>query len=188
MKQIVTPVLGLVIAWLMAACSSLAQTGPQPDFHEQVRNHVTCYPFGLDKIGAGNFEAGKEFWKGCYAPDFEFTAEIPGMTLVCPGEKCPFPKGLDSITMRAMFARGAYEKFHFIRTRHHLTNITVLSADDKRAEVKAYLQAWHLKDDQSSVIGSADYGVSLERREGQWLITRERMVIDFEGGLNALKH
>jgi hypothetical protein len=170
-----------ILLWACSAHSTQA-ADVKADVYEQVRDHVTCYPFGLDKIGAGDVAAGKEIWQGCFAKDYTFTISIPGMAVVvCPGEKCPLPKEMDSVSMRAACARHAYDLFKFIRTNHHLTNITITSATDDRAEVKSYLMAWHQRMDHSVLVSTADWDVTVAKNDGKWLISRENLKINFEG-------
>jgi SnoaL-like domain len=175
----------VAVLWTVFAPSTQA-ADVKPDVYEQVRNHVTCYPFGLDKIGAGDVAAGKEIWKSCFAKDYTFAISIPGMgTVVCPGEKCPLPKEMDSVSMRAAFARHAYDMFKFARTNHHLTNITITSATDESAEVKSYLMAWHQRVDHSVLVSTADWNVAVAKKDGNWLISREDLKINFEGVMQA---
>ena len=71
-----------------------------------MRNHLSCYPFGIDAIGRGNIEEGINTWKGCFAPDYKFSVFLGrGEPTVCPGDKCSFPKGMGSIEMRANLAK-----------------------------------------------------------------------------------
>jgi hypothetical protein len=168
---------------LPAAPPAMAQT---QDLYESVRNHITCYPFGIDEIGRGDNASGIAVWKGCFAEDYQFTINVSaGEPVVCPGEKCPFPKEMSSIEKRAAFARKAFDSSEFIRTSHHLTNVTILSADADRAEVKSYIQAWHLKKDGSSLIAPGIWEVSLAKRSGQWRIVKENLTIVFAGILQA---
>jgi len=162
-----------------AARPAMAQA---PDIYETIRDHVTCYPFGIDEIGRGDSAAGIAIWKGCFAEDYQFTVNVgAGDPVVCPGEKCPFPKEMNSIQMRAAFARKAFDAGEFVRTSHHLTNVTILSADAEHADVKSYIQAWHLKKDGSSLIAPGIWEVSLGKRGGQWRIVKETLTIVFAG-------
>jgi hypothetical protein len=171
----------VMLLWVGSAHSTEA-ANVKPDVYEQVRDHVTCYPFGIDKIGAGDVAAGKEVWKSCFAKDYTFTISIPGMdTVVCPGEKCPLPKEMDSVSMRVAFARHAFDLFKITRTNHHLTNITITSASEDRAEVKSYLMAWHQLMDHSVLVSTADWDVAVAKNDGKWLISRENLKINFEG-------
>ena len=65
--------------------------------HLGALNHVSCYPFGLDMIGANNVQAGIDAWNQCFTPDFKFTVSLGfGTPTECPGEKCTL-QGANSI-------------------------------------------------------------------------------------------
>jgi SnoaL-like domain len=146
--------------------------------YEAVRNHVTCYPFGIDKIGRGDKDAGIAVWKQCFAADFEFSAFIGrGEPTNCPGSACPFPKDMTSIEMRAAFARRAFDGGGFVKTSHHLTNITVSLASADKASVNSYVQAWHWKADGTAVVAPGSWDVELARSGDKWRITREKLSI-----------
>jgi hypothetical protein len=114
---------GVSVALGFITSSPASAADSTTDTIEQVRNHISCYPFGLDKIGAGDHAAGMAILNKCYATDFKFRVEVPGRTVTCPGDGCPFPKDTDPISMRAAFAESEYRSYKFIRTSHHLTNI-----------------------------------------------------------------
>jgi hypothetical protein len=67
--------LGAMIVGVLIVASSIARAQNAADY-EAIRNHVTCYPFGIDRIGRGDSDAGVAIWKDCFAPDFEFSAFI----------------------------------------------------------------------------------------------------------------
>jgi hypothetical protein len=170
-----------LLALAAATASPVAAANVAPETYEEIRNHVTCYAFGLDKIGVGDEKRGLEIWKDCYSPDFQFTLSIPGQTVVCPGEGCPFPKDMDPVSMRAAFASRAYKVYQFERTAHHLTNITINPTSDDRADVHAYVQAWHQRRDNFALLGSADWRVAVAKRGGKWMIVREDFKIIMDG-------
>ena len=167
----------LAVATTMALSStSVRADGPADD--AAVRNRVTCYPFGIDKIGKGDSEAGLAVWKECFAPNFSFSAFIGrGEPTRCPGESCPFPKDMSTIDMRAAFAKKAFEGGGFVKTSHHLTNISVSFPSADRAVVNAYVQAWHWKADNTVVVAPGTWDVELARVTEKWMITKESLSI-----------
>lgn len=66
--------LSLAVATAMAVSSGLARADDRDD--AAVRNRVTCYPFGIDKIGRGDSQGGLAVWKDCFAPNFSFSVFI----------------------------------------------------------------------------------------------------------------
>ena len=106
-------ILGLVLlfACVTVAGPAMAQT---PADYEAVRNHVTCYPFGIDRIGLGDLDGGKAIWNDCFTPDFQFSLFFGrGEPLTCPGAKCPLPASMNSVDMRAAVAKKAFESAGF---------------------------------------------------------------------------
>ncbi|USJ28431.1 nuclear transport factor 2 family protein [Ensifer adhaerens] len=171
--------LGLVVVGVIGW--SPASAADTTDTIEEVRNHVSCYPFGLDKIGAGDHAAGMAIWNKCYAPDFKFRVEVPGRTVTCPGDGCPFPKDMDPISMRAAFAESEYRSYKFIRTSHHLTNITVNPTSEDEADVKAYVQSWHQRNDDFTFLAASDWDIHVAKRDGKWMIVSEDFKVTLAG-------
>jgi SnoaL-like domain len=170
----VSAVMALVLTSM--ACAAARADGPADD--AAVRNRVTCYPFGIDKIGRGDRDGGVAIWKECFASNFEFSAFIGrGEPTNCPGASCPFPTDMAAIEMRAAFAKRAFDGAGFVKTSHHLTNVTVSFPGADRATVNAYVQAWHWKADNTVVVAPGTWDVELTRTDGRWLITKEKLAI-----------
>jgi hypothetical protein len=167
------------ILMAIALCASVAGAQAQTlSADSEVRNQITCYPFGIDKIGKGEQEAGVEVWKSCFAPDFEFSLFIGrGAPTNCPGPSCPFPKEMSTIEMRAAFAKRAFDGGGFVKTSHHLTNMSVSFPSADKASVNSYVQAWHWKADGTVVVAPGTWDVELARSEGKWRITREKLSV-----------
>jgi len=139
-----------MLASILGTAAAYAD-GPADD--AAVRNRITCYPFGIDKIGRGDHDGGLAIWKQCFSPQFEFSAFIGrGEPTNCPGASCPFAKDMTPVEMRAAFARRAFEGGGFVKTSHHLTNVTVSFPSADAATVNAYVQAWHWKADNTVVV------------------------------------
>lgn len=161
-------------AAMLASSVASAQTASD---EEAVRNQITCYPFGIDRIGKGDFDGGLAQWRACYAPDLQFSANFGrGETTKCPGETCPFPKDMAPVDMRAALAKRAFEGAGFVKTSHHLTNVAV-KVDGARASVNAYVQAWHWKADNTVVVAPGTWDVELTRTDGRWRISKETLAI-----------
>jgi hypothetical protein len=178
----------LILVVLTSAALGLtlgAGTAKAEDISEEVRNFVTCYPFAVDLVGRGDYTEGVAAFKECFASDYQFNLQAGPFHVVCPGDQCPFKNtGMSSPEMRATFAKNGFEARGFKRTAHSLTNITVISASADRAEVKAYLQAWHLQKDDTVWVSANVWQVSLAKQSGRWRIVREDMRNDFAGVLN----
>jgi hypothetical protein len=166
----------MIVGVLIVASSMVRAQSPADDV--AIRNHITCYPFGIDKIGRGDMDAGVATWKNCFAPNFEFSAFIGrGEPTNCPGASCPFPKEMSSIEMRAAFAKRAFDAGGFVKTSHHLTNITTSFVSPDRANVNSYIQAWHWKADGTVVVAPGTWDVELTRSGNIWRITREKLSV-----------
>ena len=171
MKQAV-----VALVLLLFACTFARADGAADD--AAVRNRVTCYPQGIDRIGRGDNDGGIAIWKECFAPNFEFSAFIGrGEPTNCPGLSCPFAKDISAVEMRAAFARRAFDGAGFVKTSHHLTNVAVSFPGPDRATVNAYVQAWHWKADNTVVVAPGTWDVELIRSDGKWLITKEKLAV-----------
>ncbi len=150
--------------------------GPADD--AAVRNHVTCYPQGIDRIGRGDRDGGIAIWKECFASNFEFSAFIGrGEPTDCPGPSCPFAKDMSAVEMRAAFAKRAFDGAGFVKTSHHLTNVAVSFPGPDRATVNAYVQAWHWKADNTVVVAPGTWDAELIRADGKWIIAKEKLAV-----------
>ena len=67
--RIVAVLSGLTVM-TSAAMSVRAQS---PADYEAVRNHIVCYPVGIDMIGRGEMDAGVAAWKQCFSPELQFS-------------------------------------------------------------------------------------------------------------------
>jgi hypothetical protein len=131
-------------------------------------------------------EEGINIWKGCFAPDYKFAVFLGrGEPTLCPGDKCPFPKGMGSIEMRANLAKRVFDGAGFIRTSHHVTNATITMVDSGHARVRAYLQAWHVRREGGTVVGFGTWDLELAGKDDVWLITDEDLKILGSGVLAA---
>jgi hypothetical protein len=175
----------IFVLMLAASCVVTVSVSAQtPADYEAVRNHVTCYPFGIDRIGRGEFDSGLSGWKRCFSSDFQFTVYLGrGEPTVCPGTNCPMPKEMNGVEMRAAYARRAFETSGYTKTSHHLTNVTVSFASPDRATVNAYLQAWHWKPDGTVIVGAGIWDVEVVRSGTAWQIAREKLTIVGSGSL-----
>jgi hypothetical protein len=84
---------------------------------------------------------------------------------------------MSSIEMRAAFAKRAFDGGGFVKTSHHLTNITVSLASADKASVNSYVQAWHWKADGTVVVAPGSWDVELARSGDKWRIIREKLAI-----------
>ena len=177
----------MAIGAFMLASTAQAQDVKRLSDHLGALNHISCYPFGLDMIGANNVQAGTDAWKQCFAPDFKFTVFLGfGTPTECPGEKCTL-QGATSIEKRAALARGIYERAGYIRTNHQLSNSTVTPTGADTQHVKSYISAWHIKEDGSIVTGVGVWEVDLTRNGNGWLISTEKLTITGAGALQSLR-
>jgi hypothetical protein len=176
----------IALLLLVAPGMSRAQTAADA---EAVRNLVTCYPFGIDKIGRGDSDAGIALWKQCFASDYAFSVFIGyGEPTVCPGDKCPFPKEMGTVDMRAAYAKRAFDGGKFVKTSHHLTNMAVSFVDADHAVVNAYIQAWHWRADGTVIVGAGTWDVDVARQDAGWRITHEKLSIVGAGMLQPPGH
>jgi hypothetical protein len=170
------PAIGLAMLAAISCAAGARADGPADD--AAVRNRIPCYPFGIDRIGRGDFDGGLAIWKQCFAPQFEFSVFIGrGEPTNCPGTSCPFPRDMSPAEMRAAFAKRAFEGSGFVKTSHHLTNVTVTFPGADVATVNAYVQAWHWKADNTVVVAPGSWDAELIRVDGKWLIAKEKLAI-----------
>jgi SnoaL-like protein len=79
--------------------------------------------------------------------------------------------------MRAAFAKRAFEGGGFVKTSHHLTNITISFVSPDKASVNSYVQAWHWKADGTVVVAPGSWDIEVARSGNIWRITKEKLSV-----------
>ena len=90
-----------------------------------MRNQITCYPFGIDRIG-GRFDGGLRLWRACYAPDLQFSANLGRRDDQMSGRRLSVPeRDMSPVDMRAALANALSMARASVKTSHHLTNVAI---------------------------------------------------------------
>ena len=101
------------------------------------------------------------------------------------------PRPTDQLPQRVLLVSGGYASHRnargicqtcfdgggFVKTSHHLTNLTVSFSGADHATVNAYVQAWHWKADNTLGVAPGIWDVELTRTAGKWLITKEKRAV-----------
>ena len=165
-------------AWLAAALISMT-AGPaiaQDDVRE-LNNLASCYVEGIDAIGAGNTDAGAALWRQCFSDDLRFEMNFgPSFSMVCQGDKCPFPASMNGLARRVALARGTFERSGYVATSHHVTSLGIERAQPDAARIKGHLQAWHFRKDGTAVLGLGTWQVEARKTASGWRIVDELLV------------
>ena len=129
-------------------------------------NHVTAYSFLIDE---GRWEA----WFGLFSDDILFETTVPGFGTIRVKGKDAFRKFVD------VRYRGPGSETNAVAHRHTMGNVHVAAQTENSAEVRTYLLISNAHPDgKFYVFTSGTYNVSLEKRDGQWTITRWYIEID----------
>lgn len=139
--------------------------------------HASCFPTGLDKISAGDVDAGREDWASCFAEDYEFSLDFGfGDPIVCTAEDCA-PEGETSIDKRIGVGLGIYNSAGFVGTHHTLDNPDVTLQSETEATFASKLTSVHWTADGTVVIGYGTWTAEMSRSEdGEWRIVEETIV------------
>jgi len=162
--------LAALAAFAVASAPAVAQEDTRA-----LSNLAGCYADGIDAIGAGNPDAGAAIWRQCFAEELRFEMRFPGVTLTCPGEKCPLPATMKGLAQRVALARGTFERSGYVATSHHLTSLSIEQPQPDQARVKAHLQAWHFRKDGTAVLGLGSWQVEARKTPAGWRIVDEKL-------------
>lgn len=166
-----TPGYLILLTALLTAPVALA------DSAAEITDHVTCYPRGLDMIGAGQNSDGVAVWRSCYLENFSFTLDLGwGAPTICTPSECQLP-GETAIDRRAAFARSVYDRAGFTRTEHSLDNSNVIFSSPETANLTSDITAIHFGSGGSTVTGYGQWSVTLTNTEDGWRITDETLRI-----------
>ena len=129
-------------------------------------NHVTAYSFLID-------EDRWDQWFALFSDDILFETTVPGFgTVRCTG-KAAFRKFVD-----VRFRGPGSEKYAIVK-RHTMGNIHVARQTPKTAEVRTYLLiSLAMPDGNFKPFTSGTYNATLEKRDGEWTITRWYIEVD----------
>lgn len=163
--------------YLILLTALLAAPVAYADTASEIVDHVTCYPRGLDLIGAGQDSEGLKVWQNCYVEDFSFTLDLRwGAPTICMPSECQLP-GDTAIDRRAGFARSIYDQAGFTGTEHTLDEVNVTLIDETTADVTTKITAVHFGAGESIVTGYGEWSVTLEMTDDGWRITDETLRI-----------
>jgi hypothetical protein len=160
---------------MLIGCASLAPAPAQNDLRDLI-GLAGCYTDGIDAIGAGKADAGTERWRQCFSEDLRFSMSFgAAFSMTCPGEKCPFPPGMNGLARRVALAKGTFERAGYVATSHHITSVAVEQSAPDAALVKGHLQAWHLRKDGAAVVGLGTWQVQARKTANGWRIVEEQL-------------
>ena len=175
----------IAVAFILIAFATVAATNnnrSNPQATIQIQQVTNCFPYGIDAIGAGDFDGGLAIWEGCLADDFSFAFSFgPGSPLIeCPSPDCPIQEFSSRAELRALFAQVAFEASGYTATHHNLTNVNV-DVNGRNAQVRAYITAWHVVPDAGFDLALTTYQTEVVREGREWKIQRELIeVVSFD--------
>lgn len=157
-------------------CGAATMPASAQSDQRDLSNLAACYAEGIDAIGAGKPDAGVAIWRRCFSEDLRFSMSFgPAFSMSCPGEKCPFPPAMNGLERRVALAKGTFERAGYVATSHHLTSLSVKQATADSAQLKAHLQAWHVRKDGAAVVGLGTWQVEARRTAAGWHIVEETL-------------
>jgi hypothetical protein len=140
----------LALVAVMILCGATPAQGSPPDDVASLKAQMEIgalaarYAAGVDAIGRGNVEEGRQILRTCFTDDVVFESFLP---LHDPNAPAAFSFiGLDA------FADGASAGFSFwgyTATQHHVGNVQV-TVQGNTATMKSYITAFHVLDWSSS--------------------------------------
>jgi SnoaL-like domain len=131
---------------------------------------ATTYATALDAIGDGDLDTGTQLLRGVFAPEAEAWFEFP------PGyEALSFgATGPDGV---AQAVAGAFRAFGFVRTQHHVTNVTALRTAPAAAVMTSYITAPHVFADNSVLVITARFRDEVRLRGDRWVIIQRDVAV-----------
>ena len=150
-----------------SASSSLATT---PQLQHALSRIAVSYATALDAIGDGDLDTGARLLRGVIAPEAEATFVFP------PGyEALNF--GTVGPEDLAQTVRDTFQALAFVRTQHHVTNVSVTRTSTGAAVMTSYITAPHVFADSSVLNITARFRDEVRLRNDRWIIVRRDVAV-----------
>jgi hypothetical protein len=150
-----------------ATAPALAVT---PQLQLELSRIATSYATALDAIGDGDQGRGAALLRGVIAPEGEAAFSFP------PGyEALDFGTvGPDEL---AQAVDHTFRSLGFVRTQHHVTNVTVERTAPDAAIMTSYITAPHVFANNSVLDITARFRDRVRHRGDRWLIVRRDVTV-----------
>ena len=138
----------------------------QPNDELEIQKLTVCYALGIDAIGSGKLQEGKNIWRDCFTKDVEFTIKSPAGGV------------LAQRTGSNAWADYAYSVFQgkgYTATQHLMGSINVSVLNANQAKMSSYLYATQKLSETSVNVNNGIYEDEVVKEYGRWKICRRTL-------------
>ena len=132
-----------------------------PNDELEIQKLTVCYALGLDAIGGGNLQEGKNIFRDCFTPEAEVTMNSATGVLAQR-------TGSDAW---ADYAYSLYRERGYQATQHLIGSINVSVLNAKQATMSSYFLAT-AKSETSVNVSNGTYYHEVVKEHGRWKIRR----------------
>lgn len=138
----------------------------QPNAELEIQKLTVCYALGIDAIGRGNLQEGKNIWRDCFTQDAEFTIKIPIAGVVAQRT------GSDAW---ADYAYSVFQGKGYTATQHLMGSINVSVLNANQATMSSYLYATQKLSETSVDVANGTYEDEVVKEDRRWKIRRRTL-------------
>ena len=138
----------------------------QPNAELEIQKLTVCYALGINAIGRGNLQEGKNIWRDCFTRDAEFTIKNPVAGVVAQRT------GSDAW---ADYAYSYFQGKGYTATQHLMGSINVLVLNANQATMSSYLYATQKLSETSVDVNNGTYEDEVVKEYRRWKIRRRTL-------------
>lgn len=126
----------------------------------EIQKLTACYALGIDDIGRGNLQQGKNILRDCFTQDAKVIADYPGLSVEQGGTDA-----------WADYAYSVFQGNGDQATQHLIGSIYVSVLNANQATMSSYVHATEKRSGTSIDITDATYKYEVVKEGGRWKIS-----------------
>ncbi|MBW4625216.1 MAG: nuclear transport factor 2 family protein [Brasilonema octagenarum HA4186-MV1] len=134
----------------------------QPNAELEIQKLTVCHALGIDAIGGGNLQEGKNILRDCSTQDAEFTNNLAGGIT-------KKQTGTDAL---ADYIYSVYQANGYQATQHLIGSINVSVRNTNEAIMSSYVHGTHKRSETSIDVANGTYEDEVVKVSGHWKIRR----------------
>ncbi|MDF5733445.1 MAG: nuclear transport factor 2 family protein [Rhizonema sp. PD38] len=134
----------------------------QPDAELEIQKLTVCHALGIDAIGRGSLQEGKNIFRDCSTQDAEFINNLPGGVI----QK---ETGTDAL---ADYLYSVFQENGYQATQHLIGSINISVRNANEAIMSSYVHGTHKRSETSIDVADGTYEDEVVKVNGRWKIRR----------------
>ncbi len=134
----------------------------QPNAELEIQKLTVCQALGIDAVGKGNLQEGKNILRDCSTQDAEFINNLPGGVTTKQ-------TGTDAL---ADYLYSVYQANGYQGTLHLIGSINVSVRNANEATMSSFVHGTHKRSETSIDVSDGTYEDEVIKVHGRWKICR----------------